>query len=116
MKSFTMSADEVYYISKRAFFTLLPNCEASVVRGSSQWHFNLGRIAKDGEKKQRIEIIALIIASAPEEQVKNVKEWLTDWFSPKMQDELFDLCVNDFSEIIPGKQLERALNRLNRKR
>ncbi len=116
MKDFIIPADNVYYISKRAFFTLLPNCEASVVRGSSQWHFNLGRIAKDGEKKQRIEIIALIITSAPEEQVKHVKEWLTDWFSPKMQDELFDLCVNDFSEVIPGKQLERAINRLNRKR
>lgn len=116
MKNFTIPADHVYIISKRAFFTLLPNCEASVVRGYSQWHFNLGRVAKDGEKKQRVEIIALIITSAPEEQVKNVKEWLTDWFSTKMQKELFDLYVNDFSEIIPGKQLERAINRLNRKR
>lgn len=112
MKDFIIPADSVYYISKRAFFTLLPNCEASVVCGSRLWHFNLGRIAKDGEKRQRVEIIALIIKYSPEEQVKNVKEWLTDWFSPKMQDELFDLCVNDFSEIIPGKQLKRALNRL----
>lgn len=116
MKDFIIPADNVYYISKRAFFTLLPNCEASVVRGCSQWHFNLGRIAKDREKRQRVEIIALIIKYSPEEQVKNVKEWLTDWFSSKMQSELFDLYVNDFSEIIPGKQLERALNRLNRKR
>lgn len=112
MKDFIIPADNVYYISKRAFFTLLPNCEASVVRGSRQWHFNLGRIAKDGEKRQRVEIIALIIKYAPEEQVKNVKEWLTDWFSSKMQSELFDLYVNDFSEIIPGKRLERAINRL----
>lgn len=112
MKDFIIPADNVYYISKRAFFTLLPNCEASVVRGSRQWHFNLGRIAKDGAKRQRVEIIALIIKYAPEEQVKNVKEWLTDWFSSKMQSELFDLYVNDFSEIIPGKQLERAINRL----
>lgn len=116
MKEFTLSADKIYAISKRAFFTWLPNCEASVVRGCSQWHFNLGSIAKDGEKKQRIEIIALIIVSSPEEQVKKVKEWLTNYFSPKIQKELFDLEINDFSEIIPGRRLERAINRLNRKR
>ncbi|MBP1561908.1 MAG: hypothetical protein J6C96_11810 [Oscillospiraceae bacterium] len=116
MKEFTLSADKIYTISKRAFFTLLPNCEASVVRDCSQWHFNLGSIAKDGEKKQRIEIIALIIVSSPEEQVKKVKEWLTNYFSLKMQKDLFDLEINDFSEIIPGRRLERAINRLNRKR
>ncbi|MGN0674691.1 MAG: hypothetical protein ACI4KG_03000 [Oscillospiraceae bacterium] len=119
MKNFTIPANQLYYLSESAFFALLPNCEANFVHDSTQMWFNLGKVARYGSRKQRLEAMAHIITYASDSKINEVKIWLNEYFSPNMQSEIFGLTVSESLEIIPDKALERAINKLsksNRKR
>ena len=117
MQKFTLEAHKVYAFSKCAFYSLIPDCETSFVHGTAQLMYNLKVVARDGKKEQRRNIMALVMACAPEEQIGRIKTWITDYFSAEMQIAIFDLQIDSNRKIIFGKSLERAFNKIsNRKR
>lgn len=116
MKKFTFAASTVYRFAKGLFFVLLPNCEVNFTHGSQQMGFNLGTVARDGKKTQRIESAALILSYASDDKIESFKAWLNDYFSEEMQEEIFGLKLSSTLNIIPGNSLEKAIHKLNRKR
>lgn len=115
MKEFTIQAHRLYDYSKRLFFSLVPDCEVNFVDGCSQMFLNLRMIASEQNKTQRRKIMALVISKCSEEHIKRFTEWLTDYFSAGMQEELFSLTVGAEGKIIPDKMLEKALNNIRKR-
>lgn len=112
MKSFTIPAPDLYAVSRRTFYRYIPDCEVNFVHHSAQMFFNLRRVAEDSPKSDRRKVIALVIKKCPAEQRSRVVEWLTDYFSPDMQRDIFDLTISN-GKILPEKMLEKALNKIN---
>ncbi|MBP0958407.1 MAG: hypothetical protein J5997_13720 [Oscillospiraceae bacterium] len=77
--------------------------------------FNLRTVAAEQDKVGRRKIAALVIAKCSEEHICNFSQWLTDYFSPDMQEEIFSLSVGVNGQIIPDKMLEKALKNIRKR-
>lgn len=109
MKEFILSADELYTISKSAFYSFIPDCEVNFVDGYTQMFFNLRKVAAKSPAKDRRKIIALVISKCSENHINRFVTWLTDYFSNKMMIDIFGLTVDAEGNIKPEKTLEKAL-------
>lgn len=112
MHSFTILAADLYHYSKSAFFRMIPDCIVSFVDGRTQMSFNLRTVAADQDKVGRRKIAAFVIAKCSEEHICNFSQWLTDYFSPDMQEKIFSLSVGINGQIIPDEMLEKALKKI----
>lgn len=115
MQSFTILAADLFYFSKSAFFRMIPDCQVNFVDGCTRMFFNLRTVAAEQDKVGRRKIAALVIAKCSEEHICNFSQWLTDYFSPDMQEEIFSLSVGVNGQIIPDKMLEKALKNIRKR-
>ncbi len=115
MQKFEIDADKLFAVSKPAFFRLVPCCDVNFVHGYSQMFLNIHKVAQEQPKGKRIETIALVLSYCNQEHIEKFKQWLIDYCSMKMQNDLFDLTVSVGGEFICGKMLERAINKLRKR-
>ena len=117
IKTFTIDAYTLYKVSKPTFYGFINDCEISIVFDCTQMQFCLKQVARYGQKKQRVETMALIMAYASIEHTERLKTWFMDYFAPDVRKELFDLDIDDTDRsFIYGKQLAKAIIKLKRKR
>ena len=116
MVTFNIPADELYAVSKPAFYRLISEFEISICFNCTQMTFNLRRIAEMSKKSDRVNIMALILKYAPAERKKDMQTWLDDYFSSGIQLELFGIDYDTYSKSHQySKALQRALDKLGKR-
>lgn len=104
-------------MSKAVFYRSIDDCDISVVFNHTQMFFRLRLIAREQQKRQRVETISYIMAYATAEQKDELKAWLIDYFHSDVRMETFDLDIDETDgTFIYGKQLEKAIKKIKRKR
>lgn len=120
MTEIRVSAEELYNLSKKAFYTLIPECEISCTVDNAQFRLKMRAIAaKSKTKTDRRALTAYAIISSSNSDLINFTQWLSSYFSESMQHKAFDLHVRPDGVIVPDFVLEKALNKVknnNRKR
>lgn len=112
MVDLTITAERLYSMSKSAFYDCIPDCEIYYVHGCSQMSLNFKNIAAHQKKTNRRTAVALALKYCAADQIRFFSQWLTDYFSCKMQKEIFELSISENGEILPEKMLEKALKNI----
>lgn len=120
MTEIRVGADELYNLSKKAFYALIPECEISGAVGHAQFAFKMRTVASESKTKtDRRTLTAYALIGGSESDIAGFTQWLTTYFSESMQHEAFELHVRPDGIIVPDFVLEKALNKvktINRKR
>lgn len=110
-----ITSADLYDISKSKFFRYIPHCCVNFVHGHLQMTFDMNMVAATHKRAERRKIVALALAYCSDELIDDFSKWLSDYFSEAMQIRIFDLTVDKNGKIVPGKELEKALNNLRKR-
>ncbi len=120
MTELRVDAEDLYNLSKKAFYAVIPECEISGAVGHTEFRLKMRTVASESKTKaDRRTLTAYALIGSCNNDIIKFTEWLTAYFSESMQHEVFDLHVRPDGVIVPDFVLEKALNKVknnNRKR
>lgn len=113
MKSFTISAVQLFRASKPLFYTLISDCVMGLYAGDkTRLQFNLRTAAAEKGKQARVELVAHVIVFGSEDDKRRLSEWLREYFSAQMQGDSFGIYAAEDGGFTACSSLERAIKKI----